>query len=82
MDKRELAHKLIEHYDCFNTEKMWLDEFDPKVEFVSVCCHVNAPHPSSRLCKDVAKYIRKLLGKNGKDYAIFIGAYYFEPEID
>lgn len=79
MDKRELAHKLIEHYDCFNTEKLWLDDFDPKSKYVSVCCRVNAPHPAFTLCKNVAKYIRKLLGVQGKDYTIYVGAYFFSP---
>jgi len=82
MDKRELAEKLINHYDCFNTEKFWLDEFDPKSKYVSVCCHHNIPHPAASLCVNVEKYIRKLLGEDGKNYIIFVGAYVFDPNKD
>ena len=80
MDKNELSQKLIEHYRSFEYDQLWLDDFDHKGKYVSVCCRVNSPHPSGRLCKNVAKYIRELLGEEGEDYLIYVGAYVFYPD--
>ena len=82
MDKKELSQKLIEHYRSFEYGQLWLDDFDPKSKYVSVCCYHNIPHPAASLCVNVEKYIRKLLGEEGKDYIIFVGAYVFDPNKD
>lgn len=82
MNKNELSQKLIEHFPSFEDDRLWLDDLDHKGKYVSVCCRVNSPHPSGRLCKSVARYILELLGEEGEDYLIYVGAYVFYPDRD
>ena len=75
MDRAQLNNKLINHYNCFNTERFYLDEFVEKTGFVSIVTSSIADTCPPTLCKNIAKYIKRLLKKQKIECFIYVGAY-------
>lgn len=75
MTKQELNNKLINHYQCFNSERFWLDEYKPN-EYVSiVTASISDPCPV-QLCKSIARYVQKLC--TGSLTYVYVGAWAFK----
>ena len=75
---KTLNQKLIEHYDCFNRERFWLDEDNEKCGFVSVVSSIQDNCPI-KLCRGIAKFIKKNI--NSENYRhIYIGAWVFKVD--
>ena len=81
MEKSELNNRLIDHYQCFNTERFWLDKYNEREGFVSVVSGItdNCPIP---LCRGIAKFIKKQIPKEilYKFNFIYVGAWAIKTE--
>ena len=69
---------LINHYDCFNRERLWLDEYNENDGFVSIV-HPTYDVVPFRLCKGIAKYIKKHIPFDSFPF-IYVGAYFFKTD--
>ena len=61
MTRSMLNTMLIKHYDCFNRERFWLDEFEVYPDgsvFINIASSIYDAHPV-KLCRNIAKYIKK-----------------------
>jgi hypothetical protein len=76
MDRKTLNNRLIEHYDCFNREVLWLDEYNEKDGFVSIV-HPTYTTVRLNLCRGIARFIKKQIEYTKFKY-IYVGAYVFE----
>jgi len=74
---KDLNEALINHYACFNTERFYLDDFEPGDKFVSiVTSSINDACPLN-LCRGIARYIKKI--SIACDFPfIYVGAWTFE----
>lgn len=77
MNKQELSAKLIDHYQCFNSERFYLDEYNEDMKFVSIVTSSISDSCPVLLCRYIAKYIYKLC----KDMRwIYVGAWAFNTK--
>lgn len=76
-NKQVLNDKLINHYDCFNRERFYLDVFDNQQGYISIVTISISDTCPFKLCKGIAKYISKLIKKADFDY-IYVGAWNFK----
>jgi len=76
---KTLEQKLIEHYDCFNRERFFVDEHNEKDGFLSiVSSSINDPCPIN-LCRGIARFCKKNI--DWKRYKfIYIGPWVFKTE--
>ena len=76
-DFLELSNRLINHYDCFNRERFYLDELKEKDGLVSVVASSISDHCPLRLCRGIARFIKRNI--NAERYPfIYITAYFFK----
>jgi len=71
-----LNKKLINHYDCFNRERFWLDEDNEEDGFISIVSSITDTCPI-RLCRGIAKFIKKNIQAENYDF-IYVGAWVFK----
>ena len=73
---KTLSQKLIEHYDCFNRERFWVDEHNEKEGFLSIVSSITDACPI-KLCRGIAKFCKKQI--DWKNYPfIYVGAWVFK----
>lgn len=73
-----LNSKLINHYQCFNSERFWLDEVNE--DYVSVVSSIEDECPFT-LCRNIATYILKAVRKMEMSIKfIYVGAWAFNAE--
>lgn len=73
-----IEQKLLNHYKCFQTELLWVDEHNEEIGFLSIQHHTfNVP--SFYLCRNIAKYCKKHLD-NEKYRYIYVSAYAFKAD--
>ena len=69
----ELNNNLIDHYQCFNTERFYLDDMEK--DFISIVSGIEDSCPV-KLCKGIAKYTNKQAIKLGlHPVFIYVGAW-------
>lgn len=74
---KTLNEKLIEHYDCFNRERFFLDEHNEKEGFLSiVSSSINDTCPIN-LCRGIAKFCKKHIEHKNYQF-IYVGAWAFK----
>jgi hypothetical protein len=79
-DFTALNEALIDHYECFKTERFWLDQFPKKNPYVAVEYHM-WDNPPVSLQKWIAKFIARWLDKQGiAPTLIFVGPYVWSQE--
>jgi hypothetical protein len=79
--KKSLNHKLIDHYQCFNTERFYLDVTDTDDKgYISVVTSSISDTCPYKLCKNIAKFIKKSIKKKNREnyHNIYVGAWFFE----
>ncbi len=76
-NKKELNNALIKHYKCFDSERFYLDDFKPKDKFVSVVTSSIADDCPENLCRNIAKFIKKISVACEFPF-IYVGAWAFE----
>jgi len=72
----ELNKRLIEHYNCFNTERFYLDEYKPNEGFVSIVTSSIEDTCPIKLCRGIARFIKKNVPNLG-DF-VYVGAWAFK----
>lgn len=79
MTFEKLNAKLIKHYDCFNSERFWLDYYNPDEShpYAIIVSSISDECPV-RLCKFIAKYVQKLC-KNTLSW-VYVGAWAFKGD--
>jgi len=66
---------LIDHYDCFNRERFYLDEVNVKTDFISIVSSIEDSCPV-KLCKNIAKFTYQQAVKLGMNPPfIYVGAW-------
>ena len=75
----DLNSALIKKYRCFQTERFFLDEFSPKENFVSVVSSSIEDSCPIRLCRGIARFIKKNSVANAFEF-IYVAAYIFKTE--
>lgn len=69
-----LEKKLIDHYKCFQTETLWVDEHNEDDGFFVHPVHTRV---SPRLCRWIAKFCKKHIDHEKYPF-IYVGAYVFK----
>lgn len=77
--QKELNTLLIEHYNCFNTERFFLDEFDNDKHFVSVQTSSMQDTCPVNLCRGIARFIKKHIQHENFKF-IYVAAYIFHTD--
>ena len=74
----DLNVKLIKHYNCFNTERFWLDEHNEDEGFLSIVSSITDTCPIN-LCRGIARFCKKNI-EHEKYKFIYVGCYVFETD--
>lgn len=74
---KTLNSKLIEHYDCFNRERFYLDEHNEDEGFLSIVTSSISDNCPLTLCRNIAKFCKKNI-KHEKYPFIYVGAWAFK----
>jgi len=80
--EKSLNNRLIGHYQCFNTERFYLDVDDPDSGYISIVTSSIQDTCPYKLCKSIAKFIKKSIKKNSRDnyHHIYVGAWFFDMD--
>ncbi len=76
MDK--LEKQLLDHYKCFQTERLWLDKHNEKEGFLSIV-HPTFDTVPLNLCRGIARFCKKHI-QTGRYPFIYVGAYVFKTD--
>ena len=76
-----LNDKLMEHYECFKTQRFYLEDVTEEYCFINTTS-ISDPCPF-QFCRNIAKYIKKVYSINKMEPPIFIyvGPWIFETEV-
>lgn len=80
MTFEKLNAKLIKHYDCFNSERFWLDYYNPEESspyVIIVTASISDTCPV-HLCKCIARYVQKLCKHTLS--CVYVGAWAFKGD--
>lgn len=72
-----LNNKLIQHYNCFNNERFYLDN---EKEFISIVTSSIEDNCPIVLCRNIARFCKKIV-KNYNNPFIYVGAWIFRTKL-
>ena len=75
--KKTLNNKLIEHYQCFNTERFYIDEHNEDEGFLSIVTSSISDTCPIKLCRGIAKFCKKNINADKYKF-IYVGAWVFK----
>lgn len=74
---KTLNEKLIKHYNCFNTERFYIDEHNEKDGFLSIVSNSIDDECPIKLCERIAKFCKKNIDYKKYPF-IYVGAWVFK----
>ena len=73
--RTKLEQQLLDHYACFQRERLWVDEHNEQDGFLSIV-HPTYDTVPYTLCKGIAKFCKKNIDSENYPF-IYVGAYVF-----
>ncbi len=74
---KNLEDKLISHYNCFNTERFFVDEHNKDEGFLSIVSSSIQDSCPQGLCRNIAKFCKKNIQHENYQF-IYVGAWIFK----
>ncbi len=76
---KNINDELVKHYNCFNTERFFVDEHDEKIGFLSIVASSIEDSCPYTLCRNIAKFCKKNIEHENYPF-IYVGAWIFKTD--